>query len=67
MAAVSLRVFGEICARCGVKTELLWHRFYVGNPEKPIRQWEYLAPLYHTKEIGFCSSECSLKEYESQK
>lgn len=55
------------CSVCDKVTEVIQHIFYEGSPQKPMRQWMIIAPLYFKDDKSFCSPECSLKGYTSEK
>lgn len=53
------------CATCGSETLDMVHQFYEGCPDRPLRTWVIVAPLYFRANAdntgvveGYCSATC---------
>ena len=51
------------CVVCNTESELHIHAFHIGSPEKPVLRREYLAALYHNRQLNlnFCDAGCVVK------
>jgi hypothetical protein len=56
------------CVICGTATPLFEHRFFEGDPARPVRAWTVVAPLYFNaaKRCGYCGPACSVKGHMLQ-